>query len=108
MLRNKRVMVIMVKKLTPDGSACRKCLLVENQLLRDGLNTRIDKVLYTGAGGEGDALAQRHSITVAPFFVLRRDGAEKVYNSYLRLRRDLTGQAVLQSERESEIAAEVV
>ena len=100
--------VTMVKKLTPSGAACRKCLQVESQLARDGLRGRIHSVLYAGAGGRGDELARAHGVRTAPFFVARdAGGAERVYTSYLRLRRDLTGRPPRRDEADAEALAEL-
>ena len=98
-------MITLVKKVSAAG--CRKCAAVDKQLRRDGLWHRIDEVLYTGRGGQGDALARRHGVRVAPFFVVRQEGGDKVYTSYLRMRRDLVGRVHAQDAAE-ELARDIV
>ena len=107
-LRRGASVLTMVKKMTADGAACRKCLLVEKQMARDGLRGHIDRVVYTGTA-EGDRLVDRHAVQVAPFFVSRADdGAETVYTSYLRMRRDIGGSGSSDAEAVEEIAVEVL
>ena len=98
----------MVKKLSPSGAACRKCILVEGYLHRDGLMATIDRIVYAGAGGRGDELAARHEVSVAPFFVAKREcGQEDVFTSYLHFRRALTGRAPTVGEADDAIAREL-
>lgn len=80
--------ITMVKKELRDGRPCRKCEQAMDQLMGRGLWERIDEVVIAREGdaaSPGVALAARLGIDVAPFFVVRDDGAEQVYTSVMQL-----------------------
>lgn len=85
--------ITMVKKILADGTPCRKCRQVSERMERDGLMERVDRMVTTNESdpdSEGTRLAVRHNVTRAPFFIVRHgDGSERVYESYLRFRRDV-------------------
>jgi phosphoadenosine phosphosulfate reductase len=86
--------VTMVKKQLLSGAPCRKCGQAE-ELLRDrGLWNRIDRVVVAVEGdprSEGMQLAERHGVTLAPFFVLRDDqGQDRVFESAIKVMRELS------------------
>jgi len=87
--------VTMVKKTLGDGSACAKCQEAEERLRRLDLWDRIDRVLVIedkGGDGEGRALAERHGMERAPFFVVEDEDGETVFQSVMLLiRRRLEG-----------------
>lgn len=93
----------MVKKILADGSPCRKCAEVETRLRKDGVEQRIDRVVIADErdpDSEGLALARRHQVELAPFFIVTaEDGRETVYTVYFRLLRDvLQGSSSEQEE----------
>jgi len=66
----------MVKKILRDGSPCRKCAQAEDILRKRGYWNRIDGVVYIKVGeenSEGIKLARKHSIEVAPFFIVNEN-----------------------------------
>ena len=93
----------MVKKILADGSPCRKCVEVEARLRKDGVENRINRVVIADErkpDSEGMALAGRHDVDIAPFFIVTDDnGRETVYTVYFRLLREvLQGRATEQEE----------
>merc|ERR1712146_507854 len=98
--------ITMVKKLMPDGSPCRKCNEIQERLEKDGLQDRIDSVLYmdpnTPGVDAGTKIAMQHGIKTAPFFVVRTltadssDGQdavhEDVYTAYLRMKKQVSAR----------------
>ncbi len=80
--------ITMVKKTLLGGKPCKKCLQAEDVLKRRDLWGRIDEVVHAVEGDDdspGMQLARRHGIEIAPFFVVRDDQGERVYDSVLRL-----------------------
>jgi len=93
----------MVKKILADGSPCRKCADVKARLRRDGVENHINRVVTADErdpASEGLALARRHGVDLAPFFIVTgEDGRETVYTVYFRLLREvLQGRASAQEE----------
>lgn len=83
--------VIMVKKRLASGEPCRKCAQAEEMLRRRGLWERIDEVVWADEGDSsspGWALATRHGIDTAPFFVVEGEAGARVYASALKLAKD--------------------
>lgn len=90
--------VIMVKKLTEDGTFCRKCIDVAGKIEADGLTERIGHTLVANVldqESEGVVLAKHFGVATAPFFLVRDLATEQakgewsVMNSYLQLRKRL-------------------
>ena len=87
--------ITMVRKKMRDGSDCRKCAEVAEQLRVRGLWDRIDDVAWAQEGdpnSPGMVLAARLGIERAPFFVVCVGGGEKVYTSVLRLIQEHFGE----------------
>ncbi len=89
--------ITMVKKRMKDGTDCRKCAEVTDHLKTRGLWDRVDEVIWAvedDPHSPGMMLGQRLGVPRAPFFVVRDDGGETVYNSVLQLVRERFGQTV--------------
>ena len=107
--------VTMVKKLTPDGTACRKCLDIEARLHKDGLAKAIDRVIYMDPSApgvdEGTKLAIKHDVKVAPFFVVStEDGntnTEDVYTVYMKMKRQVFNKKASMSEANTDVALDI-
>ena len=69
--------ITMVKKRTKDGNPCRKCSQAE-QLLKDrNVWQYVHRVIWAeenDPSSEGYVIAERHNVTVAPFFLVRSNG----------------------------------
>jgi len=80
--------ITMVKKILVDGSPCRKCAEVENRLRDAGRLDRIDSIVIADErdpGSEGQILARRYGVDLAPFFIVEQDdGSTRVYTIFLR------------------------
>jgi phosphoadenosine phosphosulfate reductase len=85
--------ITMVKKRLADGSDCRKCVQAEAMLRERALWDRIDRVVWAIEGedaSEGQALALKHGVSTAPFFVCTAaDGTDSVVASTLALMRSM-------------------
>lgn len=85
--------ITLVKKIKADGSACRKCGDVLARLERDGVWSRIDRVVTADERdpvSEGMRLAERHGVERAPFFIVERPGEPvQVHTIYMRLLREV-------------------
>lgn len=113
--------ITMVKKLMPDGSPCRKCNEIQERLEKDGLQDRIDSVLYmdpsTPGVDPGTKIAMQHGIKTAPFFVVRTltggssDGQEvvdeHVYTAYLRMKKQVFGKKASVAEADNDVAMSI-
>jgi phosphoadenosine phosphosulfate reductase len=96
--------VIMVKKLTEDGSFCRKCNDVAGKIEADGIghligHTSVANVLDHQS--EGSKLAKHFSVPTAPFFLVRTLEEERKKSEWTVIR------SYLQLKKKLEIAAEV-
>ena len=79
--------VTFVKKILANGAPCPKCDDVERRLHQSGLMDRIDHVAVADErepNSEGMRLAHRHSVDVAPFFLVEEDGTTTVHTIYFR------------------------
>jgi len=85
--------ITMVKKILADGSPCRKCAEVEARLRDSGNLDRIDTIAIADErdpDSEGQKLARRHNVDLAPFFIVEQDdGSTRVYTIYLRFLREV-------------------
>ena len=81
--------ITMVSKIMPDGKYCPKCQDVRKLLEDRGHMKKIDQILGASPKdpeGEGMQLVNRLKIKRAPFFLVTEDdGSEKVYDSVLRM-----------------------
>lgn len=107
--------ITMVKKLTADGTACRKCLDIEARLEKDGLAQAIDRCIYmdpnTPGLDEGTKLAAKHDVKVAPFFVVNTENGdaqtEDVYTVYMKMKRQVFNQKASVSEANTDVALSI-
>lgn len=87
--------IIMVKKLLEDGSECKKCREVTERLNAHNEMNRIDYIAYADVRkpeSEGFKLAEKHHMDTTPFFIVEDNGEEKVYTTYLALRKQAFNQ----------------
>ncbi len=79
----------MIKKIKADGNPCQKCMQVEELLKERGYLDRIDRIVYaeeTNPESEGFKLAQKFQVSVAPFFIVEKEGSEPlIYKSVLAM-----------------------
>src|SRR5262245_11890391 len=83
--------VTMVKKVLLDGSACKKCDQAEELFKRRGCWDAIDEVVMAREADPdcpGMALAAKHHVELAPFFIVRDERGEKVYTSAVEVMRE--------------------
>ena len=86
--------ITFVKKVLASGEPCAKCRDVEERLERNGLMSRIDRVVVADErdeGSEGMSLARGHQVDRAPFFLVRIGEETTVYTVYLKCVRDVFG-----------------
>lgn len=87
--------ITFVKKILADGQPCPKCIDVERRLADSGLRGHIDEVVIADerdADSPGMALAKRHDVALAPFFLVRDEtGETTVYTVYLKFVREVFG-----------------
>lgn len=98
--------ITMVKKIGPDGSACRKCADVLRRLEAGGHLEQIDRVAIADErdpDSAGWALARRHGVTSAPFFVVFEGGAERVYTNYFQFAREVLQRPVRERDELAEL-----
>ena len=85
--------ITFVKKIKVDGEPCRKCAEVEKRLNDAGMMSRIDEVVIADERdpeSAGMALAAKHQVAVAPFFVVSEDdGTERVYTVYFQFLKEV-------------------
>jgi len=97
----------MVKKIMKDGSPCRKCANVINQLEGSNLLDRIDQIVIADErdpNSAGMILAKEHNVDLAPFFVVEEDGqATKIYTVYFKFVKEVLAEGVSEQQEVKEI-----
>tara|TARA_B110001469_G_C9642607_1_gene323585 strand:+ start:1047 stop:1424 length:378 start_codon:yes stop_codon:yes gene_type:complete len=104
--------ITMVKKLTPDGSACRKCLNIESRLKKDNLFDKIDNHLYVN-NIDGNKLAIKYNINTVPFFIVESydengNNREDIYTVYMKMKKDIFNKKILIDEAIEDIAISIL
>lgn len=99
--------ITFVKKLTADGSPCRKCAEVEKRLNDAGLASSIDSTVIADERdphSEGMQLAQQYQVDTAPFFLVRMDDGEtRVYTIYFRFVNEILKAKTTEQEAAADI-----
>lgn len=99
--------ITLVKKITADGSACRKCADVLGRIERDGVWDRIDRVVVADErdpASEGLRLAERYQVERAPFFVVERPGEPaQIYTVYMRLLKEVLQRPASERDEVAEL-----
>ncbi len=99
--------ITMVKKIMKDGSPCRKCADVLNQLEENKLLDRIDQIIVADErdpNSQGMILAKEHKVDLAPFFVVEEDGqATKIYTVYFKFVKEVLSEGLSEQQEIKEI-----
>lgn len=99
--------IILVKKILKDGSPCKKCADVLGKLESSGHMDKIDEILVADERDEnsaGVALAKKHSVDRAPFFVVEKDGQEtEIYTVYMKFLKEVLEQKTSEADEIKEI-----
>ena len=99
--------ITMVKKIMKDGSPCRKCADVLNQLEENKLLDRIDQIIVADErdpNSQGMILAKEHKVDLAPFFVVEEDGqATKIYTVYFKFVKEVLSEGLTEQQEIKEI-----
>ena len=111
------IAVIMVKKLTEDGTYCRKCNDVAGKLESDGIGHLIGYTAVANVldhSSEGSQLAKYFKVPTAPFFLIRTLAEERekkewtVIRSYLQLKKKLEVAAEIKLEDSGKVEVDPV
>ncbi|MBA3817783.1 MAG: hypothetical protein H0X17_02745 [Deltaproteobacteria bacterium] len=98
--------VTFVKKLKLDGTACRKCVEVEQRLQEANLMARIDEVVIADerdATSAGMLLAAELGVDAAPFFIVTANGTRTVYTSYVKILKEVLSAPATDEDEAKEI-----
>ena len=99
-----------IKKITLDGNDCPKSAKVLKELKELGLIEQIDEIIAADErepSSEGFALALKHNVEAAPFFIVADDdGSTRVYTAYHQFLKEIFNQQVSESDEISEIMAQ--
>ena len=99
--------ITMVKKIMKDGSPCRKCADVLNQLEENKLLDRIDQIIVADErdpNSQGMILAKEHNVDLAPFFVVEEEGqATKIYTVYFKFVKEVLSEGLSEQQEIKEI-----
>ncbi len=99
--------ITMVKKIMKDGSPCRKCADVLNQLEENKLLDRIDQIIVADErdpNSQGMILAKEHKVDLAPFFVVEEEGqATKIYTVYFKFVKEVLSEGLSEQQEIKEI-----
>ena len=86
--------ITFVKKILANGQPCPKCAEVEELMDRAGHMQHIDRVVIAderAPHSTGMVLAERHNVSVAPFFIVEDGDKTTVYTVYLRFAKEVLG-----------------
>jgi hypothetical protein len=101
--------IIMVKKILPDGSLCRKSAEVYQKLENLNLSDRINTIIFADereSFSPGFELAKRHGVQAAPFFLVEQEDSTQVYTKYSRFLAEVLGHNISETEEIAEIMAQ--
>lgn len=101
--------IIMVKKVRPDGSLCRKSAEVSAKLEALNLVDRIDRVVLADEReflSPGLELARKYGVKAAPFFVVEQEDSTQIYTKYSRFFKEVLGHQTSEAEEITEIMAQ--
>jgi len=101
--------IIIVKKIRPDGSLCRKSAEVSDKLNELNLSDRIDRVVFADEreyASPGLELARRHGVKAAPFFIVEEEEETQIYTKYSRFFKEVLGRQTSEKEEIDEIMAQ--
>ena len=97
----------MIKKILKDGQPCRKCLGIEERLIRNGLIDRIDEIIIADErdnNSQGMKLAGQYNVDHAPFFIVEREGqSPRIYTVYFRFIKEVFDSVTSEQEEIREI-----
>lgn len=88
------VRVTMVKKQLASGEPCRKCGQAEDMLRRRDLWTLVNEVVIADERdpkSPGMLLAEKHQIELAPFFLVDDGSSTRVFDSAIKLAKEVLG-----------------
>lgn len=99
--------ITMVKKILNDGSPCRKCAEVLNQLEENKLLDRIDQIVIADERdpeSEGMLIAKKHNVSLAPFFVVEENGQPtQIYTVYFKFVKEVLTEGVSEQQEIKEL-----
>tara|TARA_Y100001934_G_scaffold231339_1_gene279431 strand:- start:11 stop:343 length:333 start_codon:yes stop_codon:yes gene_type:complete len=98
--------ITLVKKILASGEPCRKCRDVEQRLKDGGHWPRIDEVITADErdpNSPGMRLAKDLNIDLAPFFVVRDNGAVTIYTLYFKFVKEVLQSSHRQSDADKEL-----
>ncbi len=99
--------ITMVKKIMRDGSPCRKCADVLEQLEQRGLSDRIDEIIIADERdpeSKGILLAKQYNIEQAPFFIVEEaDQETKIYTVFFKFAKEILEEKTSEQQEIKEI-----
>lgn len=101
--------ITLIKKIKIDGNDCPKSAKVLKELKELGLIDQINEIIAADErepSSEGFALALKHNVEAAPFFIVSDDGSTRVYTAYHKFLKEVFDREVSESDEISEIMAQ--
>ena len=84
--------ITMVSKIRADGTPCPKCEDVKRRLRELGLAARIDAIVIADERelqSAGADLAEKHNVSLAPFFIVEDGDRTRIYTVFMRFLREV-------------------
>jgi hypothetical protein len=101
--------ITVVKKMKEDGTLCRKSADIIDDLNKLGLIDQIDEFVVAKEHeptSQGIALALKHNVDAAPFFIVEEGDSTRVYTAYFLFLKEIFNQEVSEGEEIAEIMAQ--
>lgn len=102
--------ITIIKKTNLNGNDCPKSAKVLKELKDLGLMDQINEIIVADErepSSEGFALALKHDVEAAPFFIVTDDdGSTRIYKAYHKFIKEIFDREVSESDEISEIMAQ--
>ncbi len=93
--------ITFVKKIMENGEECKKCAEVTERLKSGSELKFIDNIVFADMrdhNAEGNQLAEKYNVDIAPFFIVEESGNVIIYKTYMELKKKVLKKALEQAD----------
>lgn len=97
--------ITLVKKIMENGEECKKCAEVTDRLKAGSELEFIDNIVFADMrdqDAEGNRLAEKYNVDIAPFFIVEESGSVIIYKTYMELKKKVLKKALDQADTDIE------
>ena len=84
-----------------NGEECKKCAEVTERLKAGSELGLIDNIVFADMrdhNAEGNRLAEKYNVNIAPFFIVEESGSVIIYKTYMELKKKVLKKALEQAD----------